>query len=94
MDNGPVVSPIYNTVDEMPVLRTNITERRRQEQYFFSGSWPGAHQSIPSNDTSTVTGPVCWEPMSAAQAWLTVTCSTPGLPVLHHFPEFAQTHVH
>ena len=21
-------------------------------------------------------------------------CSTPGLPVLHHLPEFAQTHVH
>jgi len=21
-------------------------------------------------------------------------CSTPGFPVLHHFPEFAQTHVH
>ena len=23
-----------------------------------------------------------------------VDCSTPGLPVLHHLPEFAQTHVH
>ena len=21
-------------------------------------------------------------------------CSTPGFPVLHHFPEFAQVHVH
>ena len=21
-------------------------------------------------------------------------CSTPGFPVLHHLPEFAQTHVH
>ena len=21
-------------------------------------------------------------------------CSTPGFPVLHHFPEFAQTHIH
>ena len=24
----------------------------------------------------------------------TMDCSTPGLPVLHHLPEFAQTHVH
>ena len=23
-----------------------------------------------------------------------VNCSTPGFPVLHHFPEFAQVHVH
>ena len=23
-----------------------------------------------------------------------MNCSTPGLPVLHHLPEFAQTHVH
>ena len=23
-----------------------------------------------------------------------VACSTPGFPVLHHFPELAQTHVH
>ena len=23
-----------------------------------------------------------------------MNCSTPGLPVLHHIPEFAQTHVH
>ena len=24
----------------------------------------------------------------------TMDCSKPGLPVLHHLPEFAQTHVH
>ena len=23
-----------------------------------------------------------------------VDCSTPGFPVLHHLPEFAQTHIH
>ena len=23
-----------------------------------------------------------------------MNCSTPGLPILHHLPEFAQTHVH
>ena len=23
-----------------------------------------------------------------------IDCSTPGFPVLHSFPEFAQTHVH
>ena len=26
--------------------------------------------------------------------WDPVACRTPGLPVLHHLPEFAQTHVH
>ena len=35
---------------------------------------------------------------SAAQSCLTLCnpmdCSTPGFPVLHHLPEFAQTHVH
>ena len=35
---------------------------------------------------------------SVAQSWLTfcnpMDCSTPGFPVLHHLPEFAQTHVH
>ena len=32
-----------------------------------------------------------------SHVWLFATpmdCSTPGLPVLHHLPEFAQTHVH
>ena len=35
---------------------------------------------------------------SVTQSCLTlsdpVDCSTPGFPVLHHLPEFAQTHVH
>ena len=35
---------------------------------------------------------------SVAKLWLTVCdlmdCSTPGFPVLHHLPEFPQTHVH
>ena len=35
---------------------------------------------------------------SGAQSCLTLgklkDCSTPGLPVPHHVPEFAQTHVH
>ena len=35
---------------------------------------------------------------SVAKLWLTLCdpmdCSTPGFPVLHHLPEFAQTHVH
>ena len=34
---------------------------------------------------------------SVACIWLFVTpmdCSTPGFPVLHHLPKFAQTHVH
>ena len=35
---------------------------------------------------------------SVAQSWPTfcdpMNCSTPGLPVQHHLPEFTQTHVH
>ena len=39
-----------------------------------------------------------WWWCSVAQLYLTLCdptdCSTPGFPVLHHLPEFAQTHVH
>ena len=39
---------------------------------------------------------ICW--CSVAKSCLTLgnpmDCSTPGFPVLHHLPEFAQTHVH
>ena len=42
-----------------------------------------------------LTKPSC---CSVAQSWLTLCspmdCSTPGFPVLHSLPEFAQTHVH
>ena len=33
----------------------------------------------------TKSWPALWDPKD---------CSTPGFPVLHHLPEFAQTHVH
>ena len=33
----------------------------------------------------TKSGPTLFNPMD---------CSTPGFPVLHYLPEFAQTHVH
>ena len=44
----------------------------------------------------------CWSAdscgCSVAQSYLTlcdpVGCSTPGFPILHHLPEFTQTHVH
>ena len=32
--------------------------------------------------------------LSCVQLFDPMVCSTPGLPVLHHLPEFAQTHVH
>ena len=46
-----------------------------------------------------------WKRLSSVQKFSSVTrscptlcdpmnCSTPGLPVHHHFPEFTQTHVH
>ena len=31
---------------------------------------------------------------SCPTLWGPMDCSTPGFPVLHHLPEFAQTHVH
>ena len=40
----------------------------------------------------------CYFYCSVAQSCLTLcnplNCSTPGFPVLHHLPEFSQTHVH
>ena len=40
----------------------------------------------------------CYQFSSVTQSWPTLCdpmdCSTPGLPVYHHLPEFAQTHVH
>ena len=40
----------------------------------------------------------CCQSSSVTQSCLTLCdrmdCSTPGLPVLHHLPELAQTHVH
>ena len=35
------------------------------------------------------------QPFSRVQLFVTpMNCSTPGFPVLHHLPEFSQTHVH
>ena len=35
------------------------------------------------------------QPFSHVQLFVTpMNCSTPGFPVLHHLPEFSQTHVH
>ena len=32
--------------------------------------------------------------LSRVRLWDPMNCSTPGLPVHHQLPEFAQTHVH
>ena len=49
------------------------------------------------SDTTLQTKCAVWC-CSVTQSWLTLCnlmdCSTPGFPVLHHLPEFAQTHVH
>ena len=34
------------------------------------------------------------QPLSCVQLCNPMNCSTPGLPVHHHLPEFTQTHVH
>ena len=36
----------------------------------------------------------CWVTQSCPTLCDPMDCSTPGFPVLHHLPEFAQTHVH
>ena len=36
----------------------------------------------------------CSVSQSCPSLWNSVDCSTPGFPVLHHFPELAQTHAH
>ena len=35
-----------------------------------------------------------FSPSVVSDSWRTHECSTPGLPVHHHLPEFTQTHVH
>ena len=51
---------------------------------------PHPHQAAPANDNIQFSSvaqscPTLCDPMN---------CSTPGLPVHHHLPEFTQTHVH
>ena len=46
-------------------------------------SWISEFSSIQFSSVAQSCPTLC-DPMS---------CSTPGLPVLHHFPEFPQTHV-
>ena len=37
---------------------------------------------------------VFFSPSVMSSSWWPMECSTPGLPVLHYFPELAETHVH
>ena len=37
---------------------------------------------------------VAVQALSSVQLCDPMDCSTPGFPVLHHLPEFAQTHIH
>ena len=51
-----------------------------------------------SNKKKSPTANCCANCCSVAKScptlWDSVNCSTPGLPALHHLPEFAQTHAH
>ena len=57
-------------------------------------AWVSMRYCTVKEDTNL--GPLCH--CSVAQECLTLcdpmNCSTPGLPVLHHLPKFAQDHVH
>ena len=59
-----------------------------------AGSFWGASASIPGEKMSPLS--VHWIPLvqSLSLVWLCspMDCSTPGFHVLHHVPEFAQTH--
>ena len=49
---------------------------------------------LDSWDTSSSTICCCSVAHWCPSFWKFMNCSTPGLPALHHFLEFAQTHVH
>ena len=53
--------------------------------WFFTTEQPGKHTVALWCCSVTQSCPTFWGPMD---------CSTPGFPVLHYLPEFAQTHVH
>ena len=47
-----------------------------------------------TNLDSTLKAGCCSVAQSCPTLWDPMDCSTPGIPVHHHFPEFAQTHAH
>ena len=68
-----------------------------------AASLPWASTLLPPASSGVALGPrsLQWDKSSAqslsrvrlsATPW--IACSTPGLPVRHHLPEFTQTHVH
>ena len=78
-------------------------------QFFFSGFWESVLYYFSDNFLPFSLGLSEWlnfldyvnpyqSVSSVTQSCLTLCdpmdCSTPGLPVLHHLPELAQTHVH
>ena len=50
--------------------------------------------ATPVPDYSTPGFPCCSVAQSCPTLCDPMDCSTPGFPVLHHLPEFAQTHLH
>ena len=46
------------------------------------------------NPSRIIDVPSCSVPQSYPTVCIPRDCNTPGFPVLHHFPELAQTHVH
>ena len=49
---------------------------------------------MPTNTFLSLLLIVVVQSLSHVWLWDPMDCSTPGLPVLHHLPEFAQIHVH
>ena len=47
-----------------------------------------------NNHRSPILGLLLFSRSVVSNSFQPLEASTPGLPVLHHLPEFAQTHVH
>ena len=67
-----------------------------QAPWTMSPSWLSSSlcpQTIPSTSRILLI-PIAVQSLSCVWLCEPMDCSTPGFPVLHHLPEFAQTHVH
>ena len=55
--------------------------------------WPESHRLCPERASATPTMICCSVIQSCPTFCNPMNCSMPGFPVLHHLPEFSQTHV-
>jgi len=73
------------------ILKLGKTQGRRREQEI-DNEMVGWHDGLKGELRLFVGS--CSVTQSCLTLCDSVDCSTPGFPVLHYLPEFAQTHVH